>query len=52
MREPGSRTPARPMWSVSPFSCLWGSMSDNSQTALVLTLLALIAFGGVLSLGF
>jgi len=27
-------------------------MSDNAQTALVLTLLALIAFGGVLSLGF
>jgi hypothetical protein len=27
-------------------------MSDNAQTALVLTLLALIAFGAVLSLGF
>jgi hypothetical protein len=36
----------------APFSCLRGTMSDNAQTALVLILLALVAFGGVLSLGF
>jgi hypothetical protein len=40
------------MWSASSFSCLWGCMSDNAQTVLVLILLALVAFGGVLSLRF
>jgi len=43
---------AGPTHVASPFSYLWGTMSDNAQTALVLTLLALIAFGAVLSLGF
>jgi hypothetical protein len=52
MRKSGSRAAARPMWSASPFFGLWGSMSDNAQTVLVLILLALVALGGVLSLGF
>jgi hypothetical protein len=37
---------------IGEVACLWGSMSDNAQTVLVLILLALVAFGGVLSLGF